>query len=252
MSPVIVVDQVSKEFRLQYGSTLKKTLLKRLRGIETSNSFLALDDVSFTVAEGESVGLMGLNGSGKSTLLRLVSGVMRPDQGRVLTRGRIAGLIGAGAGFHPELSGRANIFLNGAILGMSEAEIKAKFDDIVGFAEIGRFLNTPVGHYSSGMQSRLGFAVAIHTDCDIFLIDETLAVGDRPFKRKCLNRIDELLSRGHTVMFVSHNANQVKRLCTRALVLEQGKLGFDGPVDDAVHYLHYDDDDEEDPDAGEV
>ena len=250
MSPVIVVDQVSKEFRLRYGTTLKQMLLKRLRHVETSNSFLALEDVSFTVAEGESVALMGLNGSGKSTLLSLVSGVMQPDQGRVLTRGRIAGLIGAGAGFHPQLSGRENIYLNGAILGMSEAEIKAKFDDIVGFAEIGRFLNTEVGHYSSGMQSRLGFAVAIHTDCDIFLIDESLAVGDRPFKRKCLNRLDSLLSQGHTVVFVSHNLNQVKRLCTRALVLEQGKLGFDGPVDDAIHYLHYDED--EDPDAGEL
>ena len=250
MSPVIVVDQVSKEFRLRYGTTLKQMLLKRLRHVETSNSFLALEDVSFTVAEGESVALMGLNGAGKSTLLSLVSGVMQPDQGRVLTRGRIAGLIGAGAGFHPQLSGRENIYLNGAILGMSEAEIRAKFDDIVGFAEIGRFLNTEVGHYSSGMQSRLGFAVAIHTDCDIFLIDESLAVGDRPFKRKCLNRLDSLLSQGHTVVFVSHNLNQVKRLCTRALVLEQGKLGFDGPVDDAIHYLHYDED--EDPDAGEL
>ena len=250
MSPVIVVDQVSKEFRLRYGTTLKQMLLKRLRHVETSNSFLALEDVSFTVAGGESVALLGLNGSGKSTLLSLVSGVMQPDQGRVLTRGRIAGLIGAGAGFHPQLSGRENIYLNGAILGMSEAEIRAKFDDIVGFAEIGRFLNTEVGHYSSGMQSRLGFAVAIHTDCDIFLIDESLAVGDRPFKRKCLNRLDSLLSQGHTVVFVSHNLNQVKRLCTRALVLEQGKLGFDGPVDDAIHYLHYDED--EDPDAGEL
>jgi len=249
MAPVIVVDQVTKEFRLRYGTTLKQILLKRLRGQETSNSFRALEDVSFTVEQGESVGLMGLNGSGKSTLLSLVSGVMHPDHGRVLTRGRIAGLIGAGAGFHPQLSGRENIYLNGAILGMGEAEIDAKFDDIVDFADIGKFLNTPVAHYSSGMHSRLGFAVAIHTDCDIFLIDETLAVGDRPFKRKCLNRIDELLTQGRTVVFVSHNLNQVKRLCTRALVLEQGKLGFDGSVPDAIHYLHYDEDD--DPDAGE-
>lgn len=250
MSPVILVDQITKEFRLQYGTTLKQMLLKRLRGLETSNSFRALDDVSFSVEQGESVGLMGLNGSGKSTLLSLVSGIMHPDNGRVLTRGRIAGLIGAGAGFHAQLSGRENIKLNGAILGMTEAEIKAKFGDIIEFAGIGKFLDTEVGHYSSGMQSRLGFAVAIHTDCDIFLIDETLAVGDRPFKRKCLQRINELRDEGRTILFVSHNTNQVKRLCTRALVLEQGKLAFDGPVPDAIAYLHYDEDD--DPDAGEL
>ncbi len=250
MSPVIVVDQVTKVFRLQYGTSLKHMLRKRLRGLETSNSFLALEDVSFTVEAGESVGLMGLNGSGKSTLLSLVSGIMHPDAGRVLTRGRIAGLIGAGAGFHAQLSGRENIKLNGAILGMTEAEIKRKFADIIDFAGIGKFLDTEVGHYSSGMQSRLGFAVAIHTDCDIFLIDETLAVGDRPFKRKCLKRIDDLRAEGHTIVFVSHNTNQVKRLCTRALVLEQGKLAFDGPVPDAISYLHYDEDD--DPDAGEL
>ncbi len=249
MSPSIVVDGVTKEFTIRSGRTLKQLVVKRVRGEETTNSFRALEDVSFDVEDGESIALMGLNGSGKSTLLKLVSGVMRPDQGRVLTRGRIAGLIGSGAGFHPQLTGRANVYLNGAILGMEEAEIDRKFTDIVDFAEIGRFLETEVGHYSSGMQARLGFAVAIHTDCDIFLIDETLAVGDRPFKRKCLKRINDLRRDGRTIFYVSHNTNQVERLCTRALVLEQGKLGFDGPVSDAVHYLHYDEG--EDPDAGE-
>ena len=246
----IVVRDASKRFTLRYHRTLKQMAIAAARKQEISNRFLAVNDVSFTVEQGESVGLMGLNGSGKSTLLKLINGVMRPDSGEVLTRGRIAGLIATGAGFHPQLTGRDNIYLNAAILGMSEAETQRKFDRIVEFADIGRHLDSPVGNYSSGQFSRLGFAVAVHTDCDIFLIDESLAVGDRPFKRKCLNRLDSLLSQGHTVVFVSHNLNQVKRLCTRALVLEQGKLGFDGPVDDAIHYLHYDED--EDPDAGEL
>jgi len=250
MSPSIVVDGVTKEFSIRSTRTLKQRVVKRLRGEEVVHSFRAIEDVSFDVEDGESIALMGLNGSGKSTLLKLISGVMRPDQGRVLTRGRIAGLIGLGAGFHPQLSGRANVYLNGAILGMTEAEINAKFTYIIDFAEVGRFLDTEVGHYSSGMQARLGFAVAIHTDYDIFLIDETLAVGDRPFKRKCLKRINDLRREGRTIFYVSHNTNQVERLCKRALVLEQGKLGFDGPVHDAIRHLHYDED--EDPDAGEV
>ena len=143
---------------------------------------------------------MGLNGSGKSTLLKLINGVMKPDKGEVLTRGRIAGLIATGAGFHPQLTGRDNVFLNAAILGMTEAETKRKFDEIVDFADIGKFLDTPVGHYSSGMFSRLGFAVAVHTDSDIFLVDEVLAVGDRPFKKKCMARMQEIRDEGRTML----------------------------------------------------
>ena len=203
--------------------------------------FLAVDDVSFSVQQGESIGLMGLNGSGKSTLLKLINGVMRPDSGKVLTRGRIAGLIATGAGFHPQLTGRENVYLNAAILGMSEKETKARFDDIVEFADIGKFLDTPVGHYSSGMFARLGFAVAVHTESDIFLVDEVLAVGDRPFKRKCMNRMEEIKKEGRTLFYVSHAPASVRKMCDRVLVLEKGKLAFDGPTNEGIKFLKYDD-----------
>jgi len=252
----IVVSEVSKTFTMRYHRTVKQMTVAALRRQEISNTFLALDRVSFTVEQGESIGLMGLNGSGKSTLLKVINGVMRPDRGRVLTRGRIAGLIATGAGFHPQLTGRDNIYLNAAILGMSEAETKRKFDQIIEFADIGRFLDTPVGHYSSGMFSRLGFAVAVHTDSDIFLVDEVLAVGDRPFKRKCIARMEEIKAEGRTLFYVSHSAPSVRRMCERVLVLERGVLGFDGPADEGIKFLKYDDDrddsserDEDDLDA---
>ena len=239
----IVVHNVSKEFTLRYHRTLKQMAIALARKQDISDSFLALDDVSFTVKQGESIGLMGLNGSGKSTLLKLINGVMPPDSGSVLTRGRIAGLIATGAGFHPQLTGRDNVYLNAAIMGMSQREIDRKFDQIVEFADIGKFLDTPVGHYSSGMFSRLGFAVAVHTDSDIFLVDEVLAVGDRPFKKKCIKRMEEIRDEGRTLFYVSHAAGSVRRMCDRVLVLEKGILGFDGPVDEGIKYLHYDDDD---------
>jgi ABC-2 type transport system ATP-binding protein len=160
----------------------------------------------------------------------------------VLTRGRIAGLIATGAGFHPQLTGRENVFLNAAILGMSEAETRRKLDDIIEFASIGRFLDVPVGNYSSGMFSRLGFAVAVHTDSDIFLVDEVLAVGDKPFKKKCMARMQEIREDGRTLFYVSHAAGSVRRMCDRVLVLEKGVLAFDGPVDEGIRYLKYDDD----------
>jgi ABC-2 type transport system ATP-binding protein len=241
MSTSIVVENASKGFTMQYSRTIKQMSIALLRRQRLSDSFLAVDDVSFTVEQGESIGLMGLNGSGKSTLLKLVSGVMRPDEGTVLTRGRIAGLIAAGAGFHPQLTGRENLFLNAAILGMSEAETKRKFDQIVDFAAIGKFLETPVGHYSSGMSARLGFAVAAHADSDIFIADEALSVGDRPFKRKCIRRMEEIKKEGRTLFYVSHAPGSVRRMCDRALVLVDGKLGFDGPVEEGIHFLKYDD-----------
>ena len=245
MSQSIVVDHVSKRFTMRYHRTIKQMSIAMLRRQELSDSFLAVNDVSFEVQQGESIGLMGLNGSGKSTLLKLINGVMRPDEGQVLTRGRIAGLIATGAGFHPQLTGRENVFLNAAILGMSEKETKAKFDEIIEFADIGKFIDTPVGHYSSGMFSRLGFAVAVHTDSDIFLIDEVLAVGDRPFKRKCIAKMEEIRAEGRTMFYVSHAAGSVRKMCDRVLVLEKGNLVFDGPTDEGITFLGYDDDIEE-------
>ncbi|HLN78642.1 MAG TPA: ABC transporter ATP-binding protein [Nocardioidaceae bacterium] len=241
MSKSIVVEHASKRFTMQYTRTIKQMSIAALRGQRLTDTFLAVNDVSFTVEQGESIGLMGLNGSGKSTLLSLISGVMRPDEGSVLTRGRIAGLIAAGAGFHPQLTGRDNLYLNAAILGMSEAETNRKLDQIVDFADIGRFLDVPVGHYSSGMSARLGFAVAAFAESDIFLADEVLAVGDRPFKRKCMARMEEIKKEGRTLFYVSHAPGSVRQMCDRALVLVEGRLGFDGPVDEGIRFLKYDD-----------
>jgi ABC-2 type transport system ATP-binding protein len=242
MTESIVVENVSKEFTMQYHRTLKQMAVAAARGLALHEKFLAVNDVSFTVEQGESIGLMGLNGSGKSTLLKLINGVMRPDAGRIRTRGRIAGLIATGAGFHPQMTGRENLFLNGAILGMSEAEIKRKFDEIVDFADIGRFLDTPVSYYSSGMYARLGFSIAVHVDADIFLADEVLAVGDRPFKKKCMARMQEIRRQGTTIFYVSHASASVRSMCDRVLVLESGQLNFDGGVDEGIRYLEYDDD----------
>ncbi len=245
----IRLENVTKNFTLRYHRTFKQLTVALVKRREISNSFNAVDDVSFTVQQGESIGLMGLNGSGKSTLLKMINGVMRPDQGTVLTRGRIAGLIATGAGFHPQLSGKENVMLNAAILGMSENEIARKYDEIIAFSEIeDRFLQTEVGHYSSGMSARLGFAVAIHVDSEIFLADEVLAVGDRPFKRKCLQKMEEVRDSGRTLFYVSHAAGSVRRMCTRVIVLEQGKVAFDGDVDQGIRYLQYDDDGANEPD----
>jgi ABC-2 type transport system ATP-binding protein len=250
MSTYIDVQGATKSFMMQYHRSIKQIAVAKMRGQKTHDLFNAVDDVTFTVQQGESVGVMGLNGSGKSTLLKLISGVMRPDSGQVLARGRVAGLIATGAGFQPQLSGRDNLWLNAAILGMSEAETRRKFDEIVDFADLGKFLDTPVTYYSSGMKARLGFAVAINVDADVFIADEALAVGDRPFKRKCKARMREIRENGTTIFFVSHAPAAVRQLCDRVLVLEKGKLGFDGPVDDGIRYLHYDDADDGDDDEG--
>ncbi|GAA4732568.1 ABC transporter ATP-binding protein [Nocardioides endophyticus] len=239
-SESIVVDHATKTFTLRYHRTFKQMTVAALKRQDISDTFKAVDDVSFTIEQGESVGLMGLNGSGKSTLLKLINGVMRPEGGAVQTRGRIAGLIATGAGFHPQLTGRDNIFLNAAVLGMTEAETRRKFDDIAEFAELGKFLDSPVGHYSSGMSSRLGFSVAIHVDSDIFLADEVLAVGDKPFKTKCLEKMQEIRQSGRTLVYVSHAAGSVRKMCDRVIVLEKGKLGFDGGVAAGIKYVKYD------------
>jgi len=241
----VLVEHATKEFTLRYHRNIKDITVAKMRGHKTHDTFNAVDDVSFELKQGETLGLMGLNGSGKSTLLKLVNGTMRPDTGSVRTRGRIAGLIATGAGFHPQLTGRDNIFLNAAIMGMGEKETKAKFDEIVEFADIGRFLDTQVGHYSSGMSARLGFSVAVHVDCDIFLADEVLAVGDKPFKRKCMAKMREIRDSGRTIVYVSHAAGSVRKMCDRVIVLESGKVGFDGDVDEGIRYLKYGNDEDQ-------
>jgi ABC-2 type transport system ATP-binding protein len=240
----IEVEHVSKLFHKRYQRTLKQTVVAKLNGRKVSDTFWALDDVTFNVEQGESIGIMGLNGSGKSTLLKHIMGVMNPTSGQVRTRGRVSGLIATGAGFHPEMTGTENIYMNAAILGMSKEETDAKFDDIAGFADVGEFLDTPVGNYSSGMFARLGFSVAVNVDCDVFIADEVLAVGDQPFKKKCMKKMEEIRDSGVTLFYVSHAAASVRKMCDRVIVLEHGKVGFDGAVDEGIHYLHYDDEDD--------
>jgi ABC-2 type transport system ATP-binding protein len=235
--PRIIVDDVHKQFTLRHTHSVKETFVAAVRRKPLSTRFHALDGVSFEIGEGEAVALLGFNGSGKSTTLKMISGVLRPDAGEVFTRGRVAGLIEVGAGFHPDLSGRENIYLNAAILGMSRAETEERFDDIVAFSEIEQFIDTEVKHYSSGMFLRLAFAVAIHTEVDILLIDEILSVGDEPFQRKCLARIRELHANGKTLVVVSHDLSMVSRLCERGIVLQDGKVVFDGRSTDAVRAL---------------
>ncbi|QLD12549.1 ABC transporter ATP-binding protein [Microbacterium oleivorans] len=232
--PRIVVDSVRKSFVLRHTHSLKETFVAAVRRKPLTTQFHALDGVSFEIAEGEAVALLGFNGSGKSTTLKMISGVLRPDTGKVLTRGRVAGLIEVGAGFHPDLSGRENIFLNAAILGMSKRETEERFDEIVAFSEIEQFIDTEVKHYSSGMFLRLAFSVAIHTEVDILLIDEILSVGDEPFQQKCLARIRELHAAGKTLVVVSHDLNMVSDLCERGVFLKDGQIEFDGPSKEAV------------------
>jgi len=245
----VVLEHATKTFTLREHATLKRRVTSLARRRMLTRQFRAVDDVSFSIAEGDAVGLMGLNGSGKSTLLKMISGVLRPDAGSVLTRGRIAGLIEVTAGFHSQLTGRENVYLNAAILGMSEAEINRKFDELVDFSGVEQFLDQQVGDYSSGMFARLGFAIAVAAESDIFIIDEVLAVGDPPFKKKCLKRIREIRDEGRTIVFVSHNTSQVKRICTKAVVLEKGRLTYEGDVDGAIHQLKYDSDDDLDFDG---
>lgn len=244
--PAISVERLSKRYRLRQGPAegLSARLHPRrvaawLRGRPASGrpshqEFEALRDVSFEVTPGEIVGVIGRNGAGKSTLLKILSRVTEPSSGQACVRGRVGSLLEVGAGFHPELSGRDNIYLNGAILGMSRAEIRNRFDPIVAFAEIERFLDTPVKRYSSGMYVRLAFAVAAHLDPEILLVDEALAVGDTQFQRRCLGRMGEVSRSGRTVLFVSHSLAAVEGLCGRGILLEHGRVSFDGRAADAI------------------
>lgn len=249
---IIKIENVSKEYRLGAigGGTLRgdlQSLMARIRGKEDPNArigqdvyaknqrFLALDDVSFSIKKGERVGIIGHNGAGKSTLLKLLSRVTAPTKGTISYNGRIASMLEVGTGFHPELTGRENIYLNGAILGMTKTEISQKFDDIVTFAEMEKFVDTPVKRYSSGMYVKLAFAVAAHLDSDILVMDEVLAVGDMKFQQKCLGKMDDVSkSEGKTVLYVSHNMNTIRQLCTRCVVLDHGRVIFDGGVEEAI------------------
>ncbi len=204
----------------------------------TTEEFWALKDVSFDVTRGEVVGIIGRNGAGKSTLLKIFSRITEPTKGRVFVRGRVSSLLEVGTGFHRELTGRENIFVNGAILGMTRHEIRKKFDEIIAFAEIDRFLDTPVKHYSSGMYVRLAFAVAAHLEPEILIVDEVLAVGDAEFQQKCLGKLQDVAMAGRTVLFVSHNVDAIERLTSRCLLLSNGMLVMDGPTHNVVtNYL---------------
>ena len=233
--PSIIVDGVSKQFLLRRAHAFKEAFIGWVRGKDVSTEkFLALDGVSFSIDEGESVALLGFNGSGKSTMLKLISGVMEPDDGSVLVRGRLAGLIEVGAGFHPDLTGRENVYLNAAILGMQKDEIDARYDDIIAFSEVERFIDQEVKHYSSGMFMRLAFSVAIHCELDILLVDEVLSVGDAPFQAKCRAKIEELSRAGKTMVIVSHDQEMIRQVCDRGIVIRQGRQVYDGPIDDAI------------------
>jgi lipopolysaccharide transport system ATP-binding protein len=236
----IAIEGVSKKYRIGALRDDYRTARDRIAGMfrkqerPRTQEIWALRDVSLEIGEGEAVGLIGHNGAGKSTLLKILSRITEPTEGRVVLRGRVASLLEVGTGFHPELTGRENIFLNGAILGMSRDEIRRNFDAIVAFAEIEKFLETPVKRYSSGMYVRLAFAVAAHLTPEILLVDEVLAVGDVQFQRRCLGRMNEVARSGRTVVFVSHHLDSIERLCSRAVLMSGGQVAQVGPVREVV------------------
>ena len=234
----IDIERASRRFRVypQQVRTLKELLVARRRSRGTD--VWALRNVSLEVAPGEALGLIGRNGSGKTTLLRLIAGIIKPTSGSVAVEGRVGSLLELGAGFHPEFTGRENVYLNGAILGLKRETIRRHMEEIVAFAELERFIDVPVRTYSSGMYMRLGFAIAAHLDVDVLLLDEVFAVGDEEFQRKCFGKIFEFKQRGGTIVFVSHDAAAVDRLCGRAVLLRDGELGFDGPTREAITQYH--------------
>lgn len=251
MKPVIQIENLSKSYILRHEnreryralrdviSSGARNILKGKSGrtMPAEEEFWALKDVSFSLGQGERVGIIGRNGAGKSTLLKILSRITEPSTGLIKIRGRVASLLEVGTGFHPELTGSENIFLNGAILGMSRQEIRRKFDEIVSFAEVERFLDTPVKRYSSGMYVRLAFAVAAHLEPEILVIDEVLAVGDAQFQKKCLGKMEDVSrNEGRTVIFVSHNMGVVAQLCQSAIVLDKGSIGYQGNTEGAIDY----------------
>lgn len=230
----ISLHNVSKLFRKQKQKTFKEFLPALFGGQSTSETFWALSDVSLEIKKGETFGIIGPNGSGKSTLLKLIAGVTKPTKGSITVNGRIAPLIELGAGFHPELTGRENVVLNGVILGMKRVEVEKKFKDIVDFAELWEFIDQPVKHYSSGMYLRLAFAVAVHTDPEILLIDEILAVGDASFQAKCMAKMHEYREQGRTIIIVTHAMETVSSFCERAVFLKQGQVQIMGEAKSVV------------------
>ena len=237
VQPLVRTENVSKQFVIHKDKSLKDRILYWSSRSQSRTEFLALNDVSLDIALGETVGLIGHNGSGKSTLLKVIGGIIEASTGAVYRRGRVAALLELGAGFHPDLSGRDNVYLNAAILGMSTAQTDAVFDEIVDFSGIGEFIDSQVKFYSSGMYVRLAFAVAVHSDPDLLLVDEVLAVGDEPFQLKCMNKIRQFQREGRTIVLVSHSAEQVADVCTRAVVLDGGHVVHDGDVGTGIRIL---------------
>lgn len=246
-SNVIVVKGLSKEYKIQHEikdpyKTLRDSLVGKFVNIfnftkkkTQSEMFQAINNIDLSINKGEKVAIIGRNGAGKSTLLKLLSRITEPTHGEIRIKGRVASLLEVGTGFHPELTGRENIFLNGAVLGMTKKEIRAKFDDIVDFSGCEKFLDTPVKRYSSGMRVRLGFAVAAHLESEILIVDEVLAVGDAEFQQKCLGKMDEISKgEGRTILFVSHNMSAVKDLCDKGIVLNNGAVSYQGPIENAI------------------
>lgn len=258
MKPIISVENLSKKYLINHQKTeryvaLRDVLTQKATNIanklihpfsksapdNTQEEFWALKDINFDIQPGDKVGIIGRNGAGKSTLLKILSRITEPTSGRITIRGRVASLLEVGTGFHPELTGRENIFLNGAILGMSKAEIRKKFDEIVSFAEVEKFLDTPVKHYSSGMYVRLAFAVAAHLEPEILIVDEVLAVGDAQFQKKCMGKMQDVGKEGRTVLFVSHNMTAIKTLCNHAVSLHNGRIVSLGAVNGVINdYLN--------------
>ncbi|MFN8467350.1 MAG: ABC transporter ATP-binding protein [Caldilineaceae bacterium] len=233
----IRVESVSKRFRLYAKDrpyTLQETLVRGFRKHRVQEEFWALQDVSLEVAAGEMVGVIGRNGAGKSSLLRLVGGIGQPDRGRIVVDGRLGALIDLGAGFHPELTGRENVYMNGVISGLTRRDVSAIMDEIIAFAELEEFIDSPVRTYSSGMQLRLAFSVAVHVQPEVLLVDEVLAVGDLGFQRKCLDRIEELRSQGAAILFVTHDLVQVQQICNRVIWLNKGRVAAWGPAEEVV------------------
>jgi len=253
MEPIIEIKNIGKKYNITHMrggyvalrdvlmNVLKspfsflKTKAKRVTGFEKKEEFWALKNISFNVTKGEVVGIIGANGAGKSTLLKILSQITPPTEGEIILRGRVGSLLEVGTGFHPELTGRENIFLNGAILGMKKKEIAEKFDEIVEFAGIEKFLDTPVKYYSSGMYVRLAFSVAAHMEPDILVVDEVLAVGDAEFQKKCLGKMDEITKKeGRTILFVSHNMEAIRKMCSHCILLDKGKIVFKGNTEEAL------------------